>query len=133
MGDGKDSTLNDIDQHRILIDGVRFWIFRMNPKDAASRDVEHGDIVEVYNDRGSVLCGLEVTNRLPAGVVHSYESCSDYNPIGTPGESPDISGCINMLTSKRFLTKHAHGLAVASCLVEVRKWEGDLSKWKRCI
>ena len=129
MGDGKDSTVNEIDQHRMLIDGYRFWIFRMNPKDASERGVRHGDIVEVYNDRGSVLCGLEVTNRLPAGTVHSYESCSDYQPTGEPGESPEVSGCVNILTSKRFITKHAHGLAVASCLVEVRKWEGDLGRW----
>ena len=126
MGDGKDSTINDIDQHRMLIDGYRFWIFRMNPKDAAERGLKQGDIVEVYNDRGSVLCGLELTNRLPEGAVHSYESCSDYKPIGKLGESPEASGCINTLTSKRFVTKHAHGLAVASCLVEARKWEGDL-------
>jgi trimethylamine-N-oxide reductase (cytochrome c) len=30
------------------------------------------------------------------------------------------------------ITKNAHGLSVNSCLVEVRKWEGDLSKWKHC-
>ncbi|MCL1895923.1 MAG: molybdopterin-dependent oxidoreductase [Clostridiales bacterium] len=130
MGDNKDTTINDIDQHRMLIDGYRYWIFRMNPKDAAMRGVKHGDVVEVYNDRGSVLCGLEVTDRLPAGVVHSYESCSDYQPTGKPGESPEANGCINILTSKRFVTKHGHGLAVAHCLVEVRKWEGGPGQWK---
>ena len=121
MGDGKDTTINDIDQHRMLIDGYRYWVFRMNPKDAAARGLKHGDVIEVYNDRGSVLFGLEITNRLPEGVVHSYESCSDYQPTGLPGESPEANGCVNILTSKRFVTKHGHGLAVASCLVEVRK------------
>lgn len=133
MGDSKDSTVNDIDQHRMLIDGHRYWIFRMNPQDAADRGVKHGDIIEVFNDRGSVLCGLETTARLPRGTVHSYESCADYRPVGVPGESTEISGCVNMLTPKRFITKHAHGLSVNSCLVEVRKWEGDTSTWKKCI
>jgi len=133
MGDGKDSTVNDISQHRMLIDGYRYWIFRMNPDDAEARGLRHGDIVEVYNDRGSVLCGLEITDRLPAGVVHSYESCADYRTAGTPGESLEINGCVNILTPKRFITKHAHGLAVNSCLVEVRKWEGDLGRWKNYI
>jgi len=130
MGDGKDTTVNDIDEHRMLIDGYRYWIFRMNPKDAEARGVRHGDVIEVYNDRGSVLCGLEVTNRLPAGIVHSYESCSDYQPVGTPGESPEANGCVNILTPKRFIIEQGHGLAVNACLVEVRKWEGDLGKWK---
>jgi len=129
MGDGKDSTVNDISEHRMLIDGYRYWIFRMNPSDAVARGLKHGEVVEVYNDRGSVLCGLEVTDRLPAGVVHSYESCADYLPTGAPGESPELSGCVNILTPKRFITKHSHGLSVNACLVEVRKWEGEL----KCI
>jgi trimethylamine-N-oxide reductase (cytochrome c) len=29
------------------------------------------------------------------------------------------------MTPSRFITKNAHGLAVNSCLVEVRKWEGE--------
>ncbi len=133
MGDGKDSVINDIDQHRMLIDGYYYWIIRMNPRDAAARGVKHGDIVEVYNDRGSVLCGLEATERIPVGMTHSYEACADYRPIGKPGESPEQNGCINTLTSKRFITKNAHGLSVNSCLVEVRKWEGETKSWKKCI
>lgn len=125
MGDGKDSTINDISEHRVLINGYRYWIFRMNPEDAVARGLEHGEIIEVYNDRGSVLCALEVTNRLPAGVVHSYESCSDYTPVGIPGASPEKSGCINILTPSRFITKRSHGLSVNACLVEVRKWKGE--------
>lgn len=125
MGDGKDSVINDIDQHRMLINGFRYWIFRMNPADAKARGLNQGDIVEVYNDRGSVLCGLDLTERIPAGTVHSYESCADYKPLGEPGHSTEKCGCINNLTPSRFITKNAHGLAVNSCLVEVRKWEGE--------
>jgi len=133
MSDSKDCTINDIEQHRILKDGHFYWIFRMNPDDAKSRGVKDGDIVEIYNDRGSVLCALQVTDRLPQGTVHAYESCADYRTTGTPGETPEICGCVNVLTPKRNITKNAHGLAVNSCLVEVRKWEGDIGKWKKCI
>ncbi len=132
MGDGKDSFINDIEQHRMLIEGYYYWIFRMNPMDAVSRGLMHGEIVEVYNDRGSVLCGLDVTERIPVGMVHSYEACADYRPIGAPGASPEKNGCINTLTSKRFITKNAHGLSVNSCLVEVRKWEGGSGACKKC-
>ena len=133
MGDLKDSTLNDIDQHRMRIGGYYYWIFRMNPKDAAARGLKCGDIIEVYNDRGSVVCGLETTDRLPPGIVHSYESCADYRPTDVPGESAETAGCVNILTPKRFITKNAHGLSVNSCLVEVRKWEGECAQWEKCI
>jgi anaerobic selenocysteine-containing dehydrogenase len=56
--------------------------------------------------------------------VHSYESCADYLPLGTPGESPDRAGCVNLLTSKRFITPTSTGQAPNSCLVQVEKWEG---------
>ena len=133
MADSKGGIINDIEQHRMLIDGHFYWIFRMNPSDAEKHGVKDGEVVEVYNDRGSVLCGLQVTDRLPPGVVHAYESCSDYRTTGVPGETPEICGCVNTLTPKRNITKNAHGLAVNSCLVEVRKWEGDLGRWKKCI
>jgi trimethylamine-N-oxide reductase (cytochrome c) len=44
-----------------------------------------------------------------------------------------MNGCVNILTPERFITKNAHGLAVNSCLVEVKKWEGDTSKWTKSI
>ena len=127
MGDLKDSFVNDIDEHRMLIDGHRFWIFRMNPKDAEARGLKDRDIVEVYNDRGRVLCGLHVTERVPEGTVHSCESCADYKTLeNDPGgeNTVEIMGCINNLTPKRFIAKNCHGMAANSCLVEVKKWEG---------
>ena len=127
MGDGKDSDINDINEHRRLIDGFRYWIFRMNPADAAARGLKKDDIIEVYNDRGNVLCALDITERVPAGTVHSYEACADYLPLGEPGGDGVVekNGCINNLTNKRFLVKQAHGMSANSCLVEVRKWEGE--------
>ena len=118
----------------MYIDGVFYWIFRLNPKDAEKRGLKEGDIIEVYNDRGSVLCALHVTERIPEGMAHSYESCADYVTLeNNPGEkgAVEVQGCINNLTPSRFLTKHAHGLAVNSCLVEVRKWEGALPKGRK--
>ncbi|MCU6762465.1 Pyrogallol hydroxytransferase large subunit [uncultured Roseburia sp.] len=127
MGDGKDSNINDIEEHRRLIDGFYYWIFRMNPADAKARGLKEDDIVEVYNDRGNVLCALQLTQRVPAGTVHSFEACADYRPMGEPGGDGVVEkmGCINNLTNKRFLVQHAHGMGANSCLVEVRKWEGE--------
>ena len=63
-----------------------------------------------------------MTERVPPGTVHSYESCSDYEPVGKPGESADRSGCVNLLTPGRFITKHASGMAPNSCLVQIEKY-----------
>ena len=125
MQDGKQGFMNEVEEHRIRIDGFDYWICRMNTKDAESRGLKARDIIELYNDRGSVLCALEITERLPAGIIHSHESCADYRPVGIPGKSTDRNGCINLLTPSRTVSKHAHGIASNSCLVEVRKWNEE--------
>jgi trimethylamine-N-oxide reductase (cytochrome c) len=123
--DGKDSWINDIPDHRRKgKDGYYYWVLRINPVDAEKRDIRDGDLVEVYNDRGAVICIAEVTERIRPGVVHAYMGSAVYDPIGEPGESPDRGGCINLLTPSRLMSKNASGMAPNSCLVEVRKLEG---------
>ncbi|RLI35924.1 pyrogallol hydroxytransferase large subunit [Candidatus Bathyarchaeota archaeon] len=122
MYDGKESWMNEIPEHRVKMkDGHYYWVIRVNTEDAKKRGIKNGDIVKVYNDRGVVLCAAQVTGRIPPGVVHSYESCAEYQPIGEPGESPDRGGCINLLTPHRFISKNACGMAPNSCLVEIEK------------
>jgi anaerobic selenocysteine-containing dehydrogenase len=106
----------------VLVDGHRYWVMRVNTKDAAARGIKDCDLIRAYNDRGSVILAAQVTERVPAGTVHSYESCADYLPLGEPGESADSAGCINLLTSKRFLTRASFAMASNSCLIEVEKW-----------
>ena len=124
VGDLKDSWSSEIKNHRVLKeDGHYYWIMRMNPKDAAHRGIADGDLVRAFNDRGSVILAAQVTERLAPGTVHSYESCGDYLPVGTPGHSPDKAGCINILTPKRFITPTSPGQASNSCLIQVEKWQ----------
>ena len=125
LSDGKKSAVNDIKDHRVLIDGYHYWIIRLNPADAAKRGIKHHDLVKVFNDRGAVICAAHVTHRLPKGTVHSYESSAVYDPVGEPGHSPDRGGCINQLTPKRSLAKKVTGTAANSCLVEVELWDGN--------
>jgi trimethylamine-N-oxide reductase (cytochrome c) len=126
MNDGKECWMNEVPEHRVKgKDGYYYWVFRINTEDAKQRGIEDNDIVKAYNDRGAVLLAAQVTERVPPGVVHSYESCSVYDPIGEPGESPDRGGCINILTPHRFISKNANGQAPNSCLIEVEKWEAQ--------
>jgi trimethylamine-N-oxide reductase (cytochrome c) len=125
QGDGKDSFLNDIEQHRIEIDGYHYWVIRINPEDAADRKIKTRDLVKVHNDRGGVLCAAYVTPRLPRGVVHGYESSAVYDPIGEPGNSVDRGGCLNQLTSPKSQLKKGHSMGSSTALVDVVLWDGS--------
>ena len=121
-GDGKDGWADDIEEHRLLKDdGRRYWIIRLSTEDAAARGVAHGDLVRAFNERGEVILAAYITERLRPGTVHSYESCADYQPAGEPGHSPDLAGCINILTSKRYITPTSPGMACNTCLIEVER------------
>ena len=123
--DNHTTWLNEIPLHRVLKDGYYWWPARIHPDDAKARKVKTGDIVELYNDRASVLCIAEVTWRVAKGVIHSYGCTGRYDPLepGKPG-STEKGGCVNMLTSSRMVSKHAPGCTPNSTLCELRKWEG---------
>jgi len=120
--DAKDSFINDIKDHRVLIEGYYYWIIRINSKDAEKRAIRDNDLVKVFNDRGTVICAAQITERVPPGTVHSYESSAEYDPVGKPGESADRAGCINILTPSRYITKNSSGMSPNSCLVEIQKY-----------
>jgi len=121
--DGKDSIVNDIEEHRVLIDGYYYWVIRLNVKDAEERGIKQNDLVKVFNDRGAIICAANITKRLPSGTVHSYSSSAIYDPIGEPGYSVDRSGNINLLTPSRPIISKSHSMAANSCLVQVEKWK----------
>ena len=123
QSDGKDSTINDVRDHRVLIDGYYYWIVRINSRDASQRGIAHHDLVKLYNDRGAVICAAQVTERVSPGMVHSYEASATYDPLGEPGHSTDRAGCINQLTPARMMIAKSHAMAPCSCLIEYEKWD----------
>src|SRR5882672_11109076 len=123
QGDGKDSFLLNIEDHRVNIEGYYYWIMRMNPQDASDRGIKKHDLVKVFNDRGAVICAALPTQRLPRGVCHGYESSAVYDPMGEPGKSVDRGGCLNLLTPHKSQTKSTHALAGANALVEIEVWD----------
>jgi len=123
QGDGKDSFINDLEEHRVEIDGFFYLILRMNTDDASARGIKRNMLVRVFNDRGSVICAARPTGRLRPGVVHGYESSARYDPIGKPGSSPDRGGSLNQLSSSRTQIERAHSMATSACLVQVEPWQ----------
>lgn len=117
--------LNEIPVHRIQKDGHAWWPVRIHPEDAAARGINNGDIVKLYNDRGTVLCAAILTERVRPGVIHSYASAGHYDPLepGNPN-SPDRGGCVALLTPSRMLSQNVPGMAPNSCLIEIGKWTG---------
>lgn len=92
---------------------------RINAQDAADRGIADGDLVELYNDRGTVIAGAVVSKDIMPGVVSIYEGC--WPQLDSKGRCN--SGLVNFLTS----TQRSSGLSQATTanttLIEMRKCE----------
>ena len=122
--DGKDSFVNQIEEHRLAIGGRFWWVLRMNPADAARRGIRNGALVRVFNERGAVICAAQVTPRLRPGVMHSCEASARYEPGGESGHAVDLGGALNVLTPKQSQVARGHSVGNSNCLVEVELWAG---------
>jgi len=101
----------------------------MHPTTAAEKGVKHGDIIKVFNERGVVLCGAYVTERLVPGVVY-VDHGSRFDPIDA--ESLDRGGAINLITPTAIISKHATGMAVSGFLVDISKvTDAEMEAWKK--
>ncbi len=110
-------------------DGYQYEPVWLNPAEAAKRGIRHGDIVKVYNERGIVLCGAYVTERLMERVCY-VDHGSRLDPI-IPGWL-DRGGCINSITPTSMTGKNSTGMAVSGFLVEVEKVsDEEMEGWKR--
>lgn len=69
------------------------WI---HPSDAKDRKINKGDIIMVYNDRGSILCGAFITERIIKGAV-SIDHGAKIDFIKLDNQTVDRGGCINLI------------------------------------
>jgi len=99
-------------------DGYAYQPMWIHPSEAAKRGIKHGDVVNVFNDRGGVLCGAYVTERLMPGTVY-VDHGARYDPI-VPGVL-DRGGAINTITPHKPISKNATGMACCSFLVECER------------
>ena len=90
----------------------------MHPSTAAARGIKDGDIVRAYNERGSVLAGAIVWERIKPGVVYmDHGSRVDWI---VPGEL-DRGGAVNLISPDNIISQHCPGMATSGYLVEVEK------------
>ncbi len=129
MGDDEGSSLRDIREHRVLVDGHHYLVARINRQDAEARGIEDDDLIRLWNNRGSVVCAAQVTDRLRPGTVSAATASAEYRPAGEPGKSTDLGGCTNMLNPSKSITKKSHGIRPNTTLIQIEKWTG-VDTWK---
>lgn len=110
-------------------DGYRYEPIWINPIDAEKRGIKDGDSVKVFNERGIVLVGARVWERIMPGVVY-VDHGARHDPI-VPGKV-DRGGAINTIAPNGLVSKNACGQATSGYLADVQKvsheeWDG----WRR--
>jgi anaerobic selenocysteine-containing dehydrogenase len=99
-------------------DGYLYEPVWLHPSDAAARDIRDGDIVKVFNERGGVLGGARVWERIRPGAAY-MDHGARHDPI-VPG-ALDRGGAINTITPRNLMSKNATGMATSGYLVEVER------------
>ncbi|WP_102379550.1 molybdopterin-dependent oxidoreductase [Raoultibacter timonensis] len=99
-------------------DGYKYEPVWINPKDAEKRGIESGDIVKILNDRGWVLGGAYVTERIRESVVYQ-----DHGARLDPIESgvSDRGGANNLIAPTKTTSKNAPGEVTSGFLVDIEK------------
>jgi trimethylamine-N-oxide reductase (cytochrome c) len=99
-------------------DGYLYEPLWINPLDANKRSITNGDVVKIWNDRGAVLGGAYITERIiPGAVSMDHGARADFI---IPGEL-DRGGAINTITPHNTTSKNATGMATGGFLVEVER------------
>jgi biotin/methionine sulfoxide reductase len=88
--------------------------------------VKSGDVVRVFNDRGSCLAGAVVSHAVRPGVVQ-LSTGAWYDPLdpADPG-AMCVHGNPNVLTFDRGTSRLAQGCSGQHALVQVERWTGPL-------
>lgn len=99
-------------------DGYLYEPVWLNPADAKTKNIKDGDIVKIFNDRGALLAGAWVTERIRPGVVY-IDHGARWDPI-VPGEL-DRGGAINTILPHNTTSKNAAGMVCSGFLVAIEK------------
>ncbi len=108
------STFAGLPGHRAL-EKEHAGVLEMHPEDAAARGIQNGDVVEVWNARGSLTLIARLPQGEPAAVPPGVAACRlVWNKLARGWRG------INTLTSER-LTDLGGGPTFYSTMVEVRR------------
>jgi trimethylamine-N-oxide reductase (cytochrome c) len=109
--------LREIETCKIIgPDGYAYQTAWIHPDDAEEKGVGHGEVMKIFNERGGVLAGAYVTERIMPGVIY-IDHGARYDPI-VPGEL-DRGGAINTITPRSTTSKNATGMVSGGFLIDV--------------
>jgi trimethylamine-N-oxide reductase (cytochrome c) len=109
-------------------DGYKYEPCWINPIDAEERGIKDGDIVKAYNERGIVLGGAFVTERIMPGVVYMDHGARVDSIV--QGKI-DRGGAINLIAPDGLISKNCVGQATSGYLVEVGRVDAaQMEEWK---
>jgi len=106
-------------------DGYQYHPAWLHPSEAEKRGIKHGDVISIYNERGTVLAGAYITERIMPDVVY-IDHGAKWDPIAV-GEI-DRGGAINTIVPRNTTSKNAVGHAVSGFLVQVEKTDIEALK-----
>jgi len=78
-------------------DGYMYEPCWIHPSDAGVRGISDGDVIMVHNERGAVLAGAAVTERIIPGAL-GIEHGAKMDLAMLKGKPVDRGGCINLIT-----------------------------------
>lgn len=113
-------------------DGYMYEPLWLHPLTAKERDINNGDIVKIYNERGVVLGGAVVWERIMPGVAYmDHGARTDMIATG-PDKYIDRGGAINLISPYNITSKNCVGMATSGYLVEVEKVTvQQMEEWKK--
>ena len=101
-------------------DGYRYEPVWLNPVDAGKLGLQDGDVVRVYNERGAVLGGVIVSERIMPGAVYQDHGAR-VDPVVVGERGLDRGGANNLICPTATTSKNAVGEATNGYLVNVEK------------
>ncbi len=101
-------------------DGYAYEPVWINPIDAEREGIKDGDIVGLFNERGTVLGGARITERIMPGVV-SQDHGTHVDPIKMGVGGIDRGGANNLIAPSAITSKNAAGEVTSGYLVGMKK------------
>ncbi len=89
----------------------------ISTQDAAERGIKDGDLVELYNERGALVVGAKVSDKIMPGVVSIYEGA--WPQLDSKGRCNN--GMVNFLTSSRPSSGLSQATTANTCMASLRK------------
>jgi trimethylamine-N-oxide reductase (cytochrome c) len=90
---------------------------RISIEDAAANGIKDGDLVELYNGRGALIAGAQVTNQIMKGVV----SLEEGNWVQFDSRGRCNSGAINVITTSIASSGLSQATSANTCIASLKK------------